>query len=639
MDITARDGEYHGCPLLEFSLTSLQCQSISSTAPTTISTFSIGTSYAYRSTTTQGITAALVALIALVQTHLLLPDLHMKRLMTGVIGGMTLLALAITLKPHDGSSWPMVWSPPELLEMASDDRHPIAIIASEARQRYEKRTLDQSTTLTEATAEYKRRYKRSPPPGFNTWFNMTQANDVILTDEFDLAMANLEPFWSLSPKEIRRRAAMALEGNNIITTTIRDHHFDILPRREMADRDHDMTKRFEQFARYLPDMDIPVNVLDEPRVLVPHDRLETMYEECSSSAETLEDAELNGVQYEDIARRRTWELAILPCSPKSRARTESSHAALLYNQQRSELSFLQDILASKNICNYPAYGEEHGMFIMPESMSVTNHLVPMWSTSKPSSFGDIIYPSYTYAAHTRADGDPDIVDGPWDEKKNQLFWAGSTTGGYGAAGVWQQMHRHRFVQLVNNKNAPIDLLKPVVQGTKAIWKPQQSNMKAISDLFQVTMTRLVQCDGDGCDEMRKAFPHLGELTDINEFRKYRYVYDVDGNGWSGRFHRLLLSKSTVFKQTLLQESHDDTLVAWVHYVPISMDMHELPETMRYLSTTEEGQELSRYIALEGRLWAERTLRVIDMDLYHFRILLEYARLIDDDRDGRCPIMN
>jgi hypothetical protein len=38
------------------------------------------------------------------------------------------------------------------------------------------------------------------------------------------------------------------------------------------------------------------------------------------------------------------------------------------------------------------------------------------------------------------------------------------------------------------------------------------------------------------------------------------------------------------------------------------------------------------IAMEGKAWTERVLRKEDMQIYVFRLLLEYARLCDDSRD-------
>ena len=64
----------------------------------------------------------------------------------------------------------------------------------------------QSTTLRTAVAEYKRRYNRKPPRGFDEWFAFAQANDVKIIDEYDGLVRDLAPFWNLPGEEIRRRA-------------------------------------------------------------------------------------------------------------------------------------------------------------------------------------------------------------------------------------------------------------------------------------------------------------------------------------------------------------------------------------------------------------------------------------------------
>ena len=43
-------------------------------------------------------------------------------------------------------------------------------------------------------------------------------------------------------------------------------------------------------------------------------------------------------------------------------------------------------------------------------------------------------------------------------------------------------------------------------------------------------------------------------------------------------------------------------------------------------------DVAEKIATEGKEWTERVLRKEDMQIYVFRLLLEYARLCDDDRD-------
>lgn len=42
--------------------------------------------------------------------------------------------------------------------------------------------------------------------------------------------------------------------------------------------------------------------------------------------------------------------------------------------------------------------------------------------------------------------------------------------------------------------------------------------------------------------------------------------DVDGNGWSSRFHRLLMSGAMVIKATIYQEWQSDLMIPWYHYV-------------------------------------------------------------------------
>ena len=48
--------------------------------------------------------------------------------------------------------------------------------------------------------------------------------------------------------------------------------------------------------------------------------------------------------------------------------------------------------------------------------------------------------------------------------------------------------------------------------------------------------------------------------------QYKYLMDVDGNGWSGRFHRLMSTKSLVFKSTIFPEWYADRIEPWYQYV-------------------------------------------------------------------------
>ena len=100
-----------------------------------------------------------------------------------------------------------------------------------------------------------------------------------------------------------------------------------------------------------------------------------------------------------------------------------------------------------------------------------------------------------------------------------------------------------------------------------------------------------------------------------------------GNTFSGRFYRLLQSRSMVIKQTIFTEWHDDRLLPWVHYAPVSTSFDELPEIARFFATTERGQALAKRMAEESTVWHNKALRDVDIRLVWLRMLLAYGRLM------------
>lgn len=83
--------------------------------------------------------------------------------------------------------------------------HPIPRLMEEADISYRKKLGRQSNTLRRAVAEYRKRYKRYPPKGFDEWFQFAKEHSFKMIDEFDGMVADIEPFWSLSSEELRRR--------------------------------------------------------------------------------------------------------------------------------------------------------------------------------------------------------------------------------------------------------------------------------------------------------------------------------------------------------------------------------------------------------------------------------------------------
>lgn len=111
----------------------------------------------------------------------------------------------------------------------------------------------------------------------------------------------------------------------------------------------------------------------------------------------------------------------------------------------------------------------------------------------------------------------------------------------------------------------------------------------------------------------------------------KYLLDIDGNAFSGRYYAWLLSHSVVYKFAIFREWHDEIMKAWVHYVPLGIEGGEYVESVRFFEEETNGQMLAERLAEQGREWAGQSLRNEDLEVYYFRLLLEYGRLIDDAR--------
>jgi len=101
-----------------------------------------------------------------------------------------------------------VFSPTGHLVMSDDPGapHPIPQLIALGEKRWEELLARQSRTLGEAVAEYRRRYKRSPPRGFDKWWQtFAVERELVLPDEYDRINLDLAPFWALPKDEIRKR--------------------------------------------------------------------------------------------------------------------------------------------------------------------------------------------------------------------------------------------------------------------------------------------------------------------------------------------------------------------------------------------------------------------------------------------------
>jgi hypothetical protein len=485
-----------------------------------------------------------------------------------------------------------------------DPRHPIEILITKAQTDFTQLIEGQSKVLEDAEAEYRRRYSRDPPPGFDKWFSYATSKQSVLIDDFDMIHEDLKPFWKISPEILHQSI---------------DHvsSFDHLALRKCGFTKgeyhgqgggwivDDLGSLLSDVAKDLPDVDFAFDVVDEPREIISQQILDAGGEVKP--------------EFDNANHQSIWERVISPCQTEAARTTQSS----IHDYG---IPFVQNWYDAKDVCQHPEFEFTHGFFASPETCILTGAPVPILTQAAPTSFGDIMYPSPWYTAKYAQQVYQDDQDPPWEQKANTLYWAGSTTGSHSTNGSWKYSHRQRFVQLIQTlPNTTHKYLEEVRPGT---WEARDS-AKDLHELFDVKLTAVIQCDEKDCEEQKEYFT-LGDHEERSQQFQSRFIFDADGNAFSGRYYTLLQSRSVVLKQTVLREWHDERLVPWVHYVPISLGMEELPEVMRYL-TSEGGTQWAKEIANAGREWQAKALRREEFTIYLYRLMLELARIMDPNR--------
>ncbi|KAJ9614656.1 hypothetical protein H2200_002793 [Cladophialophora chaetospira] len=525
--------------------------------------------------------------------------------------------------------------------------HPIETLVEKAQMHFNTMVRTQSKTLSEAVATYSSRYGRDPPSGFDKWFKMAKDAEYVLIDEFDTMMDSLEPFWGIAPSMLRESVDLIGEtAPATVRIRIENHQVKDKASHKEIWQAETIDRWLEKpgWLEMLPDMILLVNFLDEPRVVAPSETLLAARQAAKSNAPDRKFIQnTSNASWVDLARTEAWRAMLSACPDDSPARNEMLWQAMLDNEQSLSLPFVDNLTSSQDICQNPLVARSHGFFTSPASCSVIQSLVPIFSAAKPSLFNDILYPAIWYWIKLLTEDYVENDDMVWSEKQDILYWTGSATGGYATSENWADLHRQRLILQTTKGNASARILHRTTEGN--VWGPRLIARSSISHLFDLRITSVPsgQCTPEACTAMRNAF--LKDPTYINHTSSQdtnadplktayaaKYVLDLDGNAFSGRFYRLLTSQSAVLKQSIFKEWHDGRLVPWVHFIPISASGAELAETVRFLTQEEAGQEIGKRIASQGREWARRTLRMVDLELTYLRVLMEYGRLFDEGRD-------
>ncbi|KAJ7461187.1 glycosyl transferase family 90-domain-containing protein [Mycena latifolia] len=469
----------------------------------------------------------------------------------------------------------------------------------------------QPATLAAARARYSLKTGRVPPRGFDAFVAFAQERGC-LVDAYAGARADFAPFWaveralssasplnSTSPSAssgwFRERvkafaarlaaderdgrgahgmSALRIKDGRVQRAAYQGTYFD-----------GDWEATIGKFAAALPDMTLLINGRDEPRVVFDTQPLFAA-----------------GADVESLTHPT--DATPFALSPPATAQFFAPRAGCGGEGAQGGVPFL----------------------LSASSAEFTTDLVPVLSMAKladgagvssagggsaeaaeggrgATCFADIVVPGEFYYRTSWWAGQfkyPDNV--PWGGKKGVLYWRGKSNGGHIRGSNYKAFPRFRLIDLAS---AP------------------ENQRKGLFDV-RITEWHEGHCTDDcDADAIRAEYNITGETAPREEAYGFKYLLDVDGNTFSGRYLGLLRSGGLVFKSTAFAEFFTPWLVPYEHFIPVRPDLADLPAKIEWARANDAE---AHRIQEAGRVFAERVLTDAQNDCYWFAVLLEWGAL-------------
>ncbi|KAF9220836.1 hypothetical protein BS17DRAFT_713280 [Gyrodon lividus] len=529
------------------------------------------------------------------------------------------------------------YTPDGLLVVNPNGPHPIFELMRNAETEWEAKLARASKTLDEAVAEYKRRYRRPPPRDFDKWWDYVVKHNVQLPDEYDEIYHDLEPFWGIDPHDLAITQEELEQRKEIVTVqkTPSSSSLEIvggtLPEDRRAELQHtieNILHLLKDVQHELPPLRISLSPYDNPSMLSDW-RIKNMALEAADKGTTIKQSDLPPI------KEAGW---IEACPPDSPARLHPPSlpplSSIINNISSTPKTFVASHRATMDPCMHPSLLTLHGQFLSHEVGPIPERtLVPRFSLCATLLHHDIRPPvpyAWTSGAGLEAEGDV-----PWDMKVDtRVGWRGRTTGMYAAPGsAWMHTHRSRLVTAMNALAGNVSVLPVPGDASVAVGEPEEARLGWVNPAWMdvAFADAPLSCDEEGgtCAHM-EALWEFRRLQGRVEEGRYKFIFDIDGNGWSSRFKRLVTGNALIFKATIYPEWFATRVAPWVHYVPIQVSYTDLHDAVAFFRAHDD---LAARIAAAGKTWSQQFWREEDMSAYLYRLLLEYARVSSVDREG------
>lgn len=543
-----------------------------------------------------------------------------------------------------------------------DRRHPINELVYRARIEQDRwlREVSVSTTETVAVKTYEERHHgRHPPPHFSAWFQVAKGTTIV--DDYPQIDRDLAPFWRLSPGEIRRRAEVMASEPGIATVSIRGgqaSHGGADDAAAIQDLD-ELVDFIQSFSVQLPDMILPINLSPTPRVLSSWEDQQAHPNSLANplwrrSLDDTAESETQGAP-EAIAEETESAKASISTNDFRRMQTQACPPGTLARQDadwtvarlcsacasgHSQGQLLSNFDRALEVCEQPDLRNLHGFLMSKPSTPLTDTLLPLFGASKTDHFKDIIIP----LPRTMKYKDDIIWD--FERRYDSLVWRGNAGKQDLDLYALRGSHKYRLLHLVLNPTADGETTMVLPSpGAGGGFRYERVSMSEANTVVPISagLDDYSGCEGSACELARVAYGIKDDKTKILE---YRYVLLMDeDDGPPDQLLRTLRSHSVPFLSTIFRTWYTERLMPWLHFVPIDPRFQALHSTVAYFTGTESrpkvngrdtampGQrENAEWIAQAGKRWADKALSRKEMEVYLFRLLLEWGRLIDDRRD-------
>jgi hypothetical protein len=297
-----------------------------------------------------------------------------------------------------------------------------------------------------------------------------------------------------------------------------------------------------------------------------------------------------------------WEAYRYTCPPGSPARrvlssirSTSSHSATPYFELPStpfdsDFRFVRDVDGRFNFCQNPWAHTNQGHFY--SDWRTVPLPFPILSPAKAHGFGDIRIPSHYYHGTTRRYTyawdevnlelkQLDNVETPWAMKDEKLFFRGATTGGGSSPpGFSREYQRHRqlypilllhvsanrfyrFVRMATmpgTDNRTIVFADPPSSSNYVFTKMPETALADVLDVAFVSSVDHVSYPGGLQQQM--VDHRFDDAVLLRDHWSHKYILDLDGASYSGKFFAYLASDSAVVKSSIYTEFYSDWIQPW-----------------------------------------------------------------------------